>query len=114
MRMDSADYNRLVLSVSRMRSTLELEPWISRGQLAELYGRELGDAISDLRRCIDPLADQQIPEATTGLAFIKDALLQESIRSDIAFANQAFRGLVESGNSVGGGCGRSSVALGYH
>lgn len=92
IRMDSADYNRFVLSLSTIRSTLVLEPWISRGQLAELYGRELGDAISDLRSCIDRLPDQDIPEATTGLGFIEDAPLRESIRADIAFANQAFSG----------------------
>jgi hypothetical protein len=92
IRMDSADYNRFVLSLSTIRSTLELEPWISRGQLAELYGRDLRDAISDLRSCVDPLPDQQIPEATTGLAFIEDAPLRESIRADITFANQEFSG----------------------
>jgi hypothetical protein len=92
IRMDSADYNRFVLGLSTIRSTLELEPWISRGHLAQLYDRELGDAISDLRSCIDRLPDQHIPEATTGLAFIEDAPLRESIRADIAFANQAFGG----------------------
>jgi hypothetical protein len=41
MRMESTDYNRFVLSVSTIRSTLQLEPWISRGHLAPLYDREL-------------------------------------------------------------------------
>jgi hypothetical protein len=31
VRMDSADYNRFILSLSTIRSTLELEPWISGG-----------------------------------------------------------------------------------
>jgi hypothetical protein len=38
------------------------------------------------------LPDEQIPAATAGLPFITDAQLRESIRGDIAFANQAFRG----------------------
>jgi len=92
IRMDSTDYSRFVLSVSTIRSTLSLEPWISRGHLAPRYDRELGDAISDLRSCIAPLDDQQISEATTSLAFIEDAPLRESIRGDIAFADQAFGG----------------------
>jgi len=36
-----------------------------------------------------PLPDQQIPAPTADLQFIKDAPLRESIRADIAFANQA-------------------------
>ena len=36
--------------------------------------------------------DQQIAEATTGLALIEDLPLRESIRADIAFADQAFGG----------------------
>jgi hypothetical protein len=91
--MDSADYNRFVFSLSTMRSTLEFEPWISGGHPnAQLYGMALGEAISTLRTCISPLSDQQIPEATTGLPFITDAPLRESIRADIAFADQAFSG----------------------
>jgi hypothetical protein len=39
--MDEAKYNRFVLSVSTMKSTLELEPWISRGHLAQFYDQRL-------------------------------------------------------------------------
>jgi hypothetical protein len=93
VRMDSADYNRFVLSLSTIRSTLEFETWNSGGHPhAQLCGFALGDAISTLRTCINPLSDQQIPEATTGLPFITDAPLRESIRADIAFANQAVSG----------------------
>ena len=91
--MDSADYNHFVLSLSTIRSTLDFQPWISGGfPHAQHYGMALGDAIFTLRTCIDPLSDQQIPEATTGLPFIADAPLRESIRADIAFANQALNG----------------------
>jgi hypothetical protein len=31
MTIDGAEYNRLVLSVSTMRSTLDLQDWVSRG-----------------------------------------------------------------------------------
>jgi hypothetical protein len=36
------------------------------------------------------LPDEQIPAATASLSFIADPQLRESIRGDIAFANQAF------------------------
>src|SRR6266436_525874 len=57
--MDGAEYNQFVLSVSTIKSTLALEPWISRGQSAALYDRGLGYAISDLRACLERLPDQQ-------------------------------------------------------
>jgi hypothetical protein len=38
------------------------------------------------------LPDEQVPAATTGLPFIKDAQLRENIRADIAFADRAFSG----------------------
>jgi hypothetical protein len=111
MRMDSTDYNQFVLSVSTIRSTLQLEPWISRGHLAPLYDRELGGAISDLRRSIATLDDQQIAEATTGLAFIKDSPLRESIRADIAFADQAFSGAEWKAATVLAGAAAEALLL---
>ena len=90
--LQGTEYNWFVRSRSTMKSTLELETWNTRGHLAQLYDRQLGDAISDLRACLEPLSDEQIPPATAGLRFIKDAQLRESIRGDIAFANQAFSG----------------------
>ena len=41
---------------------------------------------------LELLPDEQIPAATAGLLFIRDAQLRESIRGDIAFANQAVSG----------------------
>jgi hypothetical protein len=90
--MDKAAYNRFVLSVSTMKSTLDLESWISRGHLASFYDRRLGEAIAELRACLGPLPDKQIPAATAGLSFIADTRLWENIRADIAFTNQAFSG----------------------
>jgi hypothetical protein len=91
--MDREAYNRFVLSVSTIKSTLDHDDWmISRGPRAELYDRGLGVAICDLRACLEPLPDEQIPAATVGLLFIKDPQLRESIRGDIAFATQAFSG----------------------
>jgi hypothetical protein len=52
----------------------------------------LRNAIADVRAILEPLPDQQLPVATVGLAFISDAPLRESIRADIAFADQAFAG----------------------
>jgi hypothetical protein len=75
-----------------MKSTLDLADWLAQGPTATLYHRRLGEAISNLRGCLEPLPDQQIPAATAGLPFITDAPLRESIRADIAFANQAFSG----------------------
>jgi hypothetical protein len=92
MTIDGAEYNRLVLSVSTMRSTLDLQDWVSRGPTAAFYDRRLGEAISDLRECLERLPDEQIPAATASLSFIADPQLRESIRGDIAFANQAFAG----------------------
>jgi len=93
LRMGGTEYNRFVHSVSTIKSALELEDWNSLSPPAQnLHGMKLGEAISNLRDCLAPLPDQQIPEATAGLAFIADAQLRESIRADIAFANQAFSG----------------------
>jgi len=90
--MDAAAYNQFVRSVSTLESTLDVEDWISRRPMASFYDQRLGEAISDLRDCLQPLPDQQIPAAAAGLPFIADAPLRESIRADIAFANQAFSG----------------------
>ena len=91
--MDGAEYNRFVLSVSTLKSTLDLGDWaISRGPTAQLYDRGLGAAICNLRACLEPLPDEQIPAATAGLSFITETQLRESIRGDIAFATQAFSG----------------------
>jgi len=90
--MDGATYNRFVLSVATMKSMLDLGDWVSRAPTANFYDRRLGEAISDLRDCLGPLPDQQVPSATAGLLFITDAPLRESIRGDIAFANQALSG----------------------
>jgi hypothetical protein len=75
-----------------MKSTIEHEPWVSRGHLAQMYDQNLGDAVSNLRARLEPLPDQQIPAATAGLLFVPDQPLRESIRADIAFANHAFNG----------------------
>ena len=77
--MSGVDYNSFVLSVSTMKSTIEHEPWISRGYLAPMYDENLGKAISSLRASLKTLPDQQIPAATTGLLFIPDPPLRESI-----------------------------------
>jgi hypothetical protein len=91
--LDSTGYNRFVESISTIESTLELETWNTNiHPVAQLDGRKLGEAITDLRACLERLPDEQIPAATTGLLFIRDAQLRESIRGDIAFANQAFNG----------------------
>jgi hypothetical protein len=103
MVMEGTEYNRFVLSVSTMKSTIEHETWNSRGQLAEMYSRMLGEAISDLRACLEPLPDQQIPASTAGLPFINDDILRESIRRDIASAEQALRDAEWKGATVIGG-----------
>jgi hypothetical protein len=91
--MDGAEYNRFVLSVSTLKSTLDLGDWaISREPTAQLYDGGLGVAICNLRACLEPLPDEQIPAATAGLSFITETQLRESIRGDIAFATQAFSG----------------------
>ena len=91
--MDGAEYNQFVLSVSTLRSTLDFVDWtISRGPTAQLYDRGLGEVICNLRACLEPLLDEQIPASTAGLSVIRDTQLRESIRGDIAFANQAFSG----------------------
>jgi hypothetical protein len=90
--MDGAAYNQYVLSVSTIKSTIDFQYWISASPAADIFGRRLGQAISDLRVCLETLPDEQIPAATAGLSFIKDKQLRESIRGDIAFANQAFSG----------------------
>jgi len=90
--MERDAYNRFVLSVSTMESTLDQGDWmISRGPMASFYDQGLGKAICDLRECLEPLPDEQTPAATSGLPFITDPQLQDSIRADIAFADQAFR-----------------------
>jgi hypothetical protein len=90
--MDGAAYNQFVRGVSTMESTRGVEDWISRRPMASFYNQRLGEAISELRGCLEPLLDQQIPAATAGLLFITDAPLRESIRADMAFANQVFGG----------------------
>jgi hypothetical protein len=90
--MDAGAYNRFILSISTMKSTLDLEHWTSGGHMAPFYGQGLGGAISELRTHLETLSDEQIPPATAGLPFITDAQLRESIRGDLAFANQAFSG----------------------
>jgi hypothetical protein len=87
--MDGAEYNLFVLSVSTLKGTLELHAWNSRGYLAQNLDRSLGEAISELRACLNRLPDQQIPASTAGLPFIEDDILRESIRRDIASADFA-------------------------
>ena len=90
--LENTEYNRFVLSVSTIDSTLGLQTWNDKVHpAAQLDGRKLGDAITELRACLVPLPDQQIPAPTADLQFIKDAPLRESIRADIAFVNQALR-----------------------
>jgi hypothetical protein len=103
MVMEATEYNRFVLCVSTMKSTIELEPWNSRGHMAQYYDQRLGEAISDLRACLEPLPDQQVPAATAGLPFINDDILRESIRRDIASAEQALRDAEWKGATVIGG-----------
>jgi hypothetical protein len=83
-------YNRFVLAVETMRSTIQL--WNSHGVTQPHIDRRLGAAIIDLRASFDVLADQQVPASTAGLRFIADSDLRESIRADIAFESQAFNG----------------------
>jgi hypothetical protein len=91
--IDGAEYNRFVRSVSTMKSALDFPDWIVySGPNIEPHDRGLGEAICNLRACLEPLPDEQIPTATAGLSFITDQQLQESIRADIAYANQAFSG----------------------
>jgi hypothetical protein len=91
--MDREAYARFVLRVSTIKSALGHENWmILRGVEVQSYDRGLGEAISDLRACLAPLPDEPIPAATAGLPFITDLQLRDSIRADIAFANQAFNG----------------------
>jgi hypothetical protein len=90
--MDGVAYSRFVLSVSTMKSTLDLGEWLARGPMAHFYDQRLGDAISKLRARLESLPDEQIPAATAGLSFITDDQLRQSIRGDIAFANQALSG----------------------
>jgi hypothetical protein len=91
--LDSGEYNRFVLSVSTIESTLGLESWNTKVHpAAQVEGQKLGEAITDLRACLEVLPDEQVPAATAGLPFITDVQLRESIRGDIAFANQAFNG----------------------
>jgi hypothetical protein len=91
--MDGADYNKFVLSVSTMKSALEFADWtIYSGATVEPNDRGLGIAICNLRAGLVLLPDEQIPAATADLLFITDPQLRDSIRADIAFANQAFVG----------------------
>jgi hypothetical protein len=87
--IDGGDYSRFLRSLETIRSTV-----VHTGGNAVPYNSEkrLGDAISDVRVTLERLPDQQIPAATAGLSFITDPHLRESIRGDIAFANQAFSG----------------------
>src|SRR5215471_12204154 len=60
--MERDAYNRFVLSVSTMESTLDQGDWmISRGPMASFYDQGLGKAICDLRECLEPLPDEQTP-----------------------------------------------------
>jgi hypothetical protein len=87
--IDGGDYSRFLRSLETIRSTV-----IHTGGNTVPYNSEkrLGDAISDVRVTLERLPDQQVPAATAGLPFIADPQLRESIRADIAFANQAFSG----------------------
>ena len=90
IRIDDTEYNSFVRSVENMRSTIAL--WDSHGVTQGHTDRRLGSAIADLRGSLLLLPDQQVPTTTAGLTFITDADLRESIRADIAFADQAFSG----------------------
>jgi hypothetical protein len=87
--LDGTGYNQFRLSVSTIKSTLEFEAWNTRGHLAQFYDRKLGDAISDLRACLEPLPDEAPSPSTAELAFIQEADLRDNIRIDISAANRA-------------------------
>lgn len=90
VRITNREYNRFVRSVETMRSTIAL--WDSHGVTQAHIDRRLGSAITDLRDSLLLLDDQQVPVEIAGLIFITDTELRESIRADIAFADQAFGG----------------------
>jgi hypothetical protein len=90
IRITDREYNRFVRSVETMRSTIAL--WDAHGVTQAFTDRRLGGAITDLRDSLLLLDDQQVPAEIAGLTFITDADLRESIRADIAFADNAFSG----------------------
>lgn len=49
----------------------------------------LRNAIADVRAILEPLPDEAPSPATTGLSFIPDADLRDSIRNDVSAANRA-------------------------
>ena len=99
--MSGATYNEFLDSVESIRTTLGM--WNSRGGTAVGENIGVAEAITRLRSCLAGLPDQQVPAATAGLAFVKDADLRESIRRDIASAEQALRDAEWKGATIIGG-----------
>jgi len=81
------EYNEYVSSVETMRSIEQM--WRAHGRIEMHTGVRLGAAVAKLRKCLEGLRDQVIPATTTALSFITDAPLRESIRADVAAADQA-------------------------
>ena len=94
-------YNDLVNSVESIRTMLAI--WTSRGSTVVGENNRMAAAVTRLRSCLSGLPDQQVPAATAGLSFIRDTDLRESIRRDIASAEQALRDAEWKGATVIGG-----------
>jgi len=81
------DYNRLTDSVETIRNVLQM--WRAQGGTASYLNAKVWDAVIGLRKSLAALPDQSVPAATSGLPFVADPALRESIRQDIATANSA-------------------------
>jgi hypothetical protein len=85
--ISGAEYNQFVSAVEAIRSTEQM--WRSHGRIEMHAGVRLGSNVRALRICLTRLPDQAIPPSVGALAFITDAALRESIRADMAAADQA-------------------------
>jgi hypothetical protein len=94
------DYNKFVDSVETLRSVAAL--W-QIGQVDPYGSAPAARAVTQLRQSLVALPDQAIPAATHDLAFVTDVDLRESIRGDIASAEQALRDGEWKGATVIGG-----------
>jgi hypothetical protein len=107
-----AEYNQFVLSISTIKTTIERDNWINNGRSpAASTDQRLQDAIFNLRTCLAPLPDEQIPAATAGLSFNRDKKLRENIRGDIASADQAFSGMQWKAATVRAGAAAEALLL---
>jgi hypothetical protein len=89
---DEKKWSRLLVATTQIKELIQagrsgLVPYLPK----ETYGIGPRDPVSYIRGALADLPDQVIPKSTTGLTFLNDPEMAESLRADIATASSALR-----------------------